>query len=989
MHRLKSHRRGAWYHVAFYCSLLALLTCAVSAHAAPGDFTIIHLPDTQFYTKNGLGIFSAQTQWIVNNKNAMNIVYVAHVGDCVDDGDDFMSEWQVADDAMKLIENPATTGLINGLPYGIAVGNHDQTPNGVPPPTGSTQLYNTFFGASRFQGRAYYGGHFGSNNDNHFSLFSASGMDFIVIYIEFDPSANPTVLAWADGILKTYSNRRAIVVSHYLINAGNPASFGSQGQATYDALKNNPNLFLMLAGHIGEEGIRTDIFNGNTVYTLLADYQARTNGGNGWLRILQFSPANNQIRVRTYSPYLNQFETDADSEFTLTYNMSGGSVTNQPPAVNAGLDQTIALPNAANLHGMVSDDGLPNPPTLTTSWSKVSGPGTVTFGNANAVDTTASFSATGSYVLRLTANDSALQASDDISITVNAAGAFTAYNDLAWAGGQLNSNITRITSPNGGSGLPSSGQLIDFATGGGTGVTLTVTGGSFDGSSQATQLSGGPAPGTDAFNVFNSTLTAFGSISYQDTAAPAGNLVLTFTGLNPNKLYELVFYAHRNDYGWTRASLVTLSGAASFANQSSVAADNPADPSGALFSGPGDDSTRLPSDNDNGYVARFVNIASGSDGQVALSVSWDGTPGSEYKGKYGNALMLREQGGGSPPPPPVNQPPGVNAGLDQTITLPSSANLVGSVSDDGLPNPPGAVTTTWSKVSVPGTVTFGNAAAVSTTASFSVSGSYVLRLTANDSALQASDDISVTVNPAGAFTAYNDLAWAGGQLNSNITRITSPNGGSGLPSNGQLIDFATGGGTGVTLTVTGGSFDGSSQATQLSGGPAPGTDAYNVFNSTLTAFGSISYQDTAAPAGNLVLTFTGLNPNKLYELVFYAHRNDYGWTRASLVTLSGAASFANQSSAATDNPADPSGALFSGPGDDSTRLPSDNDNGYVARFVNIASGSDGQVALSVSWDGTPGSEYKGKYGNALMLREQGGGSPPPPTNQPPGVNAGL
>src|SRR5262245_44084420 len=354
----------------------------------------------------------------------------------------------------------------------------------------------------------------------------------------------------------------------------------------------------------------------------------------------------------------------------------------------------------ANVEWAVSDDGLRSTPrAVTTTWSKVSCPGTVTFGNANAVDTTASLSSAGSYVLRLTANDSALQASDDISITVNPAGAFTAYNDLAWAGGQLNSNITRITSPNGGSGLPSSGQLIDFATGSGTGVTLTVTGGSFDGSSNATQLSGAPAPGTDAFNVFDGKLTAFGSLSYQDLAPPAGNLVLTFTGLDPNKLYELVFYGHRNDFGWTRASLVTLSGAASFANQSSAATDNPGDPSGALFSGPGDDSTRLPSDNDNGYVGRFVNIASGSDGQVALSVSWDGVAGTEYRGKYGNALMLREQGGGSPPPPPVNQPPGVNAGLDQTITLPSSANLIGTVSDDGLPNPPGAVTTTWSKVS--------------------------------------------------------------------------------------------------------------------------------------------------------------------------------------------------------------------------------------------------------------------------------------------------
>jgi hypothetical protein len=40
---------------------------------------------------------------------------------------------------------------------------------------------------------------------------------------------------------------------------------------------------------------------------------------------------------------------------------------------------------------------------------------------------------------------------------------------------------------------------------------------------------------------------------------------------------------------------------------------------------------------------------------------------------------------------------------------------------------------------------FGNAAAVNTTASFRAAGSYVLRLTASDSALQASDDIRIRV----------------------------------------------------------------------------------------------------------------------------------------------------------------------------------------------------------------------------------------------------
>lgn len=98
-------------------------------------------------------------------------------------------------------------------------------------------------------------------------------------------------------------------------------------------------------------------------------------------------------------------------------------------------------------------------------------------------------------------------------------------------------------------------------------------------------------------------------------------------------------------------------------------------------------------------------------------------------------------------PPTQNVVPVVNAGPDQTITLPGVASLVATVSDDGLPNPPGAVSTTWSKMSGPGTVTFVDANARSTTANFSVAGSYVLRLTGNDSALQASDDVSITVNP--------------------------------------------------------------------------------------------------------------------------------------------------------------------------------------------------------------------------------------------------
>ena len=95
----------------------------------------------------------------------------------------------------------------------------------------------------------------------------------------------------------------------------------------------------------------------------------------------------------------------------------------------------------------------------------------------------------------------------------------------------------------------------------------------------------------------------------------------------------------------------------------------------------------------------------------------------------------------------INQAPSVNAGPDQTISFPSSATLTGSVSDNGFPIG-GPVTAASSKVSGPGTVTFGNAASASTTAAFSVAGAYVLRLTGSDSVLTASDDIAIIANTA-------------------------------------------------------------------------------------------------------------------------------------------------------------------------------------------------------------------------------------------------
>ncbi len=98
------------------------------------------------------------------------------------------------------------------------------------------------------------------------------------------------------------------------------------------------------------------------------------------------------------------------------------SPVNLAPLVDAGPNRSVMVTTAAMVDGTVSDDGLPTN-VVTTGWSRESGPGAVTFANAQAVDTTAQFSHTGVYVLRLTASDGALSSHDTVNVTVSAASA--------------------------------------------------------------------------------------------------------------------------------------------------------------------------------------------------------------------------------------------------------------------------------------------------------------------------------------------------------------------------------------------------------------------------------------------------------------------------------------------------------------------------------------------------------------------------------------
>ena len=116
----------------------------------------------------------------------------------------------------------------------------------------------------------------------------------------------------------------------------------------------------------------------------------------------------------------------AQSASTVSISVSprgGTRPENKIPRVDAGEDQSLLAPADAggpfsvNLEGVVRDDGLPND-SLTMSWSKVSGPGSVEFADANKPDTNASLSQAGTYKLNLAVNDGEKDVADNVIIVV-------------------------------------------------------------------------------------------------------------------------------------------------------------------------------------------------------------------------------------------------------------------------------------------------------------------------------------------------------------------------------------------------------------------------------------------------------------------------------------------------------------------------------------------------------------------------------------------
>lgn len=352
-----------------HCIITALLMCPALAPAAqeaqsdnaprlsnPESGSIILLPDPQTYTKfdTNQPLFDLMTAWTAANLDRLNVQAVLCTGDLVEQNEYLVpdnvngnqtstQQWRAASQAFAKLDGK--------VPYMICGGNHDY---GYTRSENRLCRFPEYFPVER---NPQWKGCLVSVCNNAFGVPTLENAAFevampgwsklLVIATEFAP--RDEVLQWTHKLCTSekYAGHTAILLTHsyldwegrriqkepYLVS---PANYG---EAIWQKLVSvTPNLRLVVCGHwcLDDDhrhnvGQRTDKNQaGKTVFQMMFNAQTagggwHGNGGDGWLRILEFLPDGKTIQVKTYSPLFGispttrQFawRTDPWDEFSI------------------------------------------------------------------------------------------------------------------------------------------------------------------------------------------------------------------------------------------------------------------------------------------------------------------------------------------------------------------------------------------------------------------------------------------------------------------------------------------------------------------------------------------------------------------------------------------------------------------------------------------------------------------------------------------------
>jgi len=319
LHSTRTRLAGALTTVALAAGLVAAPTVAATAapdatpepDAPRSSFTLPVLPDTQFYSrysasqfspKYGTNPFEVQTDWLVQHQDDLNIPFVVHVGDVVDQNW-VTGEWGAAQKAMDILTD-------GGLPYSILPGNHDTVNMSARSSESNSANFLQRFNAGEMaaQGGATYIDAF-QNGLSSAYIFEAEGHEWMSLALAWNASAD--TFDWAQAVLNAHPGIPVVLSSHAIINIAqdqlSPASWW-WGDELWDALiRKNDQIILTVNGHFHGTTMRemTNDF-GHPVYQVLTDYQMAADGGNGYMTLFEFDLTNDRIDVESVSPWITR-----------------------------------------------------------------------------------------------------------------------------------------------------------------------------------------------------------------------------------------------------------------------------------------------------------------------------------------------------------------------------------------------------------------------------------------------------------------------------------------------------------------------------------------------------------------------------------------------------------------------------------------------------------------------------------------------------------
>ncbi len=318
---------------------IASQTSAQDKYQAPklsdsDSWIMIMLPDPQSYVKfeRNQGIFELMTGWISEQIDSLNIQMVLCTGDLVEQNEMLVPDHVNGNQPSRsqwLAVSRAFGRLDGKVPYVLAAGNHDFGYKSV---ENRKSNYDQYFPAHKNPSNAPLLVAAAKNIDGKptlenaaFEFVSPHGRKFLFINLEFAP--RDTVIQWAKDVVgqAKYNNHTVAILTHSYLSSKSepfesenyPITDANYGKAMWEKLiKPSHNIQLVFSGHIGSPdnfeghvGFRTDKnAAGKKVTQMTFNAQAmgggwHGNGGDGWLRILEFLPDGNTVKVHTFSPF--------------------------------------------------------------------------------------------------------------------------------------------------------------------------------------------------------------------------------------------------------------------------------------------------------------------------------------------------------------------------------------------------------------------------------------------------------------------------------------------------------------------------------------------------------------------------------------------------------------------------------------------------------------------------------------------------------------